>query len=167
MCSHANAGNAHTLEFSDRDDDVEEYEEVTGFSDAEELEGFINEADVSHSRKAMLTFKDMEANDMAALEAFMSNRLPERRTLADIIMEKMKAVQESQEAEAEAAASAAQYIPKGLNEKVVEVYSKYACIPITSLTLGSESSCRATNRANCPRPSRLSRRSQTGRRLCI
>ena len=57
--------------------------------------------------------------DRAALEAFMSDKPPERRNLADIIMEKFKTTNTF-----EVVPSDAPKMPPGLNPKVVEVYTK-------------------------------------------
>ena len=55
----------------------------------------------------------------------MDERPPERRTLADIIMEKFKR-QQQQEGDGDAADDDKEaFIPPGLNEKVVQVYTKY------------------------------------------
>jgi hypothetical protein len=54
---------------------------------------------------------------------FMSNKAPERRTLADIIMERF---QEAARAKNETGQTEkdAEFVPPGLNPKVVQVYKK-------------------------------------------
>ena len=63
----------------------------------------------------------MEEEDQEILNKFLPSAPIERRTLADIIMEKIEAY----EREKQQASNGEIITPPGLSPKIIEVYSKY------------------------------------------
>jgi len=90
-------------------------------SDDEDEEEEDDEFEVEYLNENEFEQLELNRDDERALEAFMSRNKPERRTLADIIMEKIK--EKEQRAAREAAEGGAPAQTPGLNDKLAEVYN--------------------------------------------
>lgn len=102
--------------FGASDDDADDFANDTDFAAFAELDDDVDREMGALSRQ-----------DRDALAAFMSERPPERRSLADIIMEKFKEQSEravEEEGDGHQKQGGAAFVPPGLNEKVVQVYQK-------------------------------------------